>query len=166
MIARNLLSSASVVRRELMSPIAMLFRPGATLWKAADDRGVVRRDDVLDIPWNIEGLSTPETRLPWSKPSSNMAPKSRLVLSSDTTGTLLSTVLVTWSVPGERRATEFPLPALPPCPTDSAMVSNKHWSFRAGNEVAFRSPGSYERQSSKSCSKYPWSVASSFNPDT
>lgn len=31
MMARNLLSSASVVRRELMSPIAMLFRPGATL---------------------------------------------------------------------------------------------------------------------------------------
>ncbi|TNN44383.1 hypothetical protein EYF80_045410 [Liparis tanakae] len=43
-MARNLLSSASVVRRELMSPMAMLFKPGATLWNAADARGVALED--------------------------------------------------------------------------------------------------------------------------
>ncbi|KAG7231234.1 hypothetical protein INR49_012065 [Caranx melampygus] len=39
-------------------PSFQALRPGATLWKVADARGVVRRDEVLDRPWKMEGLNT------------------------------------------------------------------------------------------------------------
>ena len=106
MIARKRLSWARVERSELMSPMAMLFTPEGTLAKAAEARGVVRREEVRDMPWNTLALMTSDTRLPWSKLSSRMGVKSRPTLSRTSQLGLPSTVLVTWSAPGDRRGAE------------------------------------------------------------
>lgn len=104
-MARNLLSSARVVRNELMSPMAMLVVPRGKLWSTAERFGVVRQEEVCDKSCTTLGLMTSETKLPWSRLSSRMEKKCMPTSRTLPSG-LLSTVLVTWSAPGDRTSSK------------------------------------------------------------
>lgn len=72
---RNLLSSASVVSMELISPIAILLIPAGMVGSVREFRGVVRREEFWERFCRMLGLRVPDIRLEWS-PSSMMASKS------------------------------------------------------------------------------------------
>lgn len=62
-ILRNLLSSASAVNMELMSPMAMLLMPAATGGNVTEFLGVVRREEFCDRLRRRAGLKVPDMRL-------------------------------------------------------------------------------------------------------
>lgn len=99
---RYLLSSASAVSMEFISPMAMLPIPAGTDARVTEFRGVVRREEFWERLCKRPGLRVPDMRLEWS-PSSNIVSKSIWACSAvpDPFVEESAVLLETWLTPGE-----------------------------------------------------------------